>query len=255
MFTRRLVFKTGILFLFAFSVNHSYAQSDWKWPEKPQNLQVLPKDWTGKRLSPVMKGFTRALGVRCVYCHVGEEGKPLSTYDFVSDSNPNKDRAREMYRMLGDINDHLKKIKPSGDKPVNMWCNTCHNGKPRPMTLPEELEEKYRAKGIDEALTHYSNLKKKFYAKSSYDFTEESLNDFAYDLLEKKDMTGAIKVFQLNTQEFPDSPNVWDGLAEGYMKSGDMKLAERYYQKVLTMVPGNKHAVEMLKKVKESAGK
>ena len=53
-------------------------------------------------------------------CHKGEEGKPLSTYDFASDDNPNKNRAREMYRMLGDISDHLKKIEPSGDKRVNM---------------------------------------------------------------------------------------------------------------------------------------
>ena len=119
----------------------AHAQEPWSWPEKPKNLQVFPKDWSGTRLRPVMFGFTRALGVRCSYCHKGEEGKPLSTYDFASDENPNKDRAREMYRMLGDITDHLKKIKPSGDKPANMWCHTCHHGRPRPITLDEELAE------------------------------------------------------------------------------------------------------------------
>src|SRR5215813_630156 len=66
------------------------AQDTWTWPEKPKNLQVLPKDWPGTRLRPVMVGFTRALGVRCSYCHKGEEGKPLSTYDFVSDDNPTR---------------------------------------------------------------------------------------------------------------------------------------------------------------------
>ena len=110
----------------------AHAQDKWTWPEKPKNLQVFPKDWSGTRLRPVMVGFTRALGARCSYCHKGEEGKPLSTYDFASDENPNKNRAREMYRMLGEITDHLKKIRPSGDKPVNMWCHTCHHGRPRP---------------------------------------------------------------------------------------------------------------------------
>ena len=81
----------------------------WSWPEKPQNLQVLPSDWPGSRLSAPMRGFTRALGVRCSYCHDGEEGQPLSAYDFASDANPNKDRAREMLRMLGSINGHQKK--------------------------------------------------------------------------------------------------------------------------------------------------
>src|SRR5215469_15121722 len=127
-------------------------QQSWSWPEKPSNLQVLPKDWAGSRLQPVMIGFTRALGVRCSYCHKGEEGKSLSTYDFASDENPNKDRAREMLRMLGDINDHLKKIQPSGDQRVNMWCHTCHRGRPRPMTLEEELGEQYRKNGIKATL-------------------------------------------------------------------------------------------------------
>jgi hypothetical protein len=60
------------------------------------------------------------------------------TYDFASDENPNKNRAREMMRMMGDINVHLKKIEPSGDQRVNIGCNTCHRGRPRPMTLEEE---------------------------------------------------------------------------------------------------------------------
>ena len=106
-----------------------------------------------------MTGFTRALGVRCSHCHVGEEGEPLNTYDFASDDNPNKERAREMLRMLGSINDHLKNIEPSGVQPVNMWCHTCHRGRPRPMTLAEELAEKYRSDGLESSVAHYAKLK------------------------------------------------------------------------------------------------
>src|SRR5215475_10955373 len=120
----------GFLCLTVFSSVPGYAQDTWNWPEKPKNLQVLPKDWPGTRLRPVMVGFTRALGVRCSYCHKGEEGKPLSTYDFASDENPNKNRAREMLRMLNDIEDHLKKIESSVSQRVNLWCYTCHQGRP-----------------------------------------------------------------------------------------------------------------------------
>src|SRR5215472_7288004 len=135
-----------------------WGQDAWTWPEKPKNLQVLPKDWPGSRLRPVMIGFTRALGVRCSYCHKGEEGKPLSTYDFASDDNPNKNRAREMLRMLNEIGEHLNKIQPSGDKRVNMWCHTCHRGRPRPMTLAEELAEQYRKKNVKAAVDYYDEL-------------------------------------------------------------------------------------------------
>jgi tetratricopeptide (TPR) repeat protein len=246
LFTRVL----GFLSVTTFFALPARAQEPWSWPEKPKNLQVLPKDWPGTRLEPVMKGFTRALGVRCSYCHKGEEGKPLSTYDFASDENPNKDRAREMLRMLGDINDHLKKIQPSGDKRVNMWCHTCHHGRPRPMTLDEELAEQYRTKGLKAALDDYVDLKKKFYGRSAYDFGEGSLNAFGYNVLQNKDADGAIQVFKLNSETFPDSANVWDSLAEAYMKSGDEKNAQLNYEKALTLDPNNQNAKEVLKKLK-----
>jgi tetratricopeptide (TPR) repeat protein len=231
------------------------AQDTWTWPEKPKNLQVLPKDWPGSRLRPVMVGFTRALGVRCSYCHKGEEGKSLSTYDFASDENPNKNRAREMYRMLGDINDHLKKIEPSGDKRVNMWCHTCHHGRPRPMTLDEELGEQYRKKGLQAALDDYADVKKKYYGRAAFDFGEGSLNVFGYALLESNDTAGAIQVFKLNAETFPDSANVWDSLAEGYLKAGELKKAQENYEKSLSLDPANQGAKDALKKIKDAQQK
>lgn len=236
-------------------VLESSAQDQWTWPEKPKNLQVLNKDWPGSRLSPVMKGFTRALGVRCSYCHEGEEGKPLSTYDFASDENPNKDRAREMLRMLGSVNDHLKKIESSSDKRVNMWCHTCHRGRPRPMTLTEELGEKYRLKGMETAVQHYADLKKGFYGRGAYDFGERSLNEFGYELLEKNDLSGAIRILTLNAEEFPDSPNVWDSLGETYLKAGDLKKAKEHYEKALKLDPQSETAKAMLKKINEASVK
>ena len=235
-------------FLVAFP---AHGQGTWSWPEKPSNLQVLPKDWPGIRLRPVMVGFSRALGVRCTYCHKGEESKPLSTYDFASDDNPNKNRAREMLRMLNDIENHLKKIEPSGEQRVNMWCHTCHRGRPRPMTLQEELGEQYRKKGIKAALDYYGDLRKKYYDRGAYDFGQDSLNSFGHEILEKNDAPSAIQVFQLNAQIYPQSANVLDGLAEAYMKSGDKKNARENYEKALIVDPQDANAKEGLKKINE----
>lgn len=222
----------------------------WSWPEKLHNMEVLPKTWTGSRLRPVMTGFSRALGVGCAHCHVGAAGEPLSTYDFVSDENPNKDRAREMLRMLGSINDHLGKLEPSGDERVNLWCHTCHRGRPRPMRLSEELDETYRLEGLEPTLELYSALRDEFYGRGVYDFEDEgTLNDLGYARLGEDETAAAIRFFLMNTERFPESANVWDSLAEGYMRSGDDANARKYYRKSLEMDPANVNAREMLKKL------
>src|SRR5206468_2666083 len=49
------------------------AQQRFEWPEKAKNLKVLPKNTPKEKLSATMIGFTRALGVRCPFCHVGQD--------------------------------------------------------------------------------------------------------------------------------------------------------------------------------------
>ncbi len=93
----------GMLCFIAVGSPATRAQDTWNWPEKPKNLLVLPKDWPGTRLRPVMIGFTRALGVRCSYCHKGKEGNTLNTYDFAYDDNPNKTRPEERLPYLNNL--------------------------------------------------------------------------------------------------------------------------------------------------------
>jgi tetratricopeptide (TPR) repeat protein len=225
------------------------AEEQWKWPEKGKNLQVLPKDFPAEKLSAVMRGFSRTLGVRCTYCHVGAEDKPLASYDFVSDKNPNKQRAREMYRMLGSIGDQLAKITPSGDRRVNMWCGTCHQGKPRPLTLEEDLGETYRKSGVAAAVARYGELRERYYGRAAYDFGEGSLNRFAHELLEQGDHDGAIAVFRLNAAQFPQSGDAWGNLAGGYLAAGKRLLAEICYRKALEVAPDNANALAKLREL------
>lgn len=219
---------------------------DWTWPQKMKNPKAFPADFPARKLSAVMKGFTRALGVRCSYCHVGEEGKPLSTFDFASDKNPNKERAREMYRMLGDINAHLEKIKPSGDQRVNMWCHTCHAGRPRPMTLEEELGETYRKSGITASLARYRELREKSFGRGGYDFGERSLAGFAEDVAEKGDREGVIAVLRIHVEQFPRSGAAWVGLGDAFRAAGKKTLADVSYRKALEVDPDNETALERL---------
>ena len=101
-----------------------------------KNLQVFPKDITRDQLMSNMKGFSQALGVRCVHCHVGEEGKPLSTFDFASDAKWQKQVARKMLTMVHRINSEDFGVKDFKD--VKVTCFTCHRGATKPLTAVPE---------------------------------------------------------------------------------------------------------------------
>lgn len=98
-----------------------------------KNLKVLPAGIPRDQLSAVMKTFSSSLGVKCAFCHVGEEGKPLSTYDFASDANPHKDIARAMMRLTWRLNaQDLPAI--GGLHSAKVTCFTCHRGAKEPAT-------------------------------------------------------------------------------------------------------------------------
>ncbi len=77
------------------------------------------------------------------------------------------------------------------------------------------------------------------------------LNEIGYELLFSNEVDEAIKVFQFNTEMFPEVANVWDSLGEAWLKKGDKEKALQYYQKALEIEPGlpsAKEAVERMEK-------
>jgi hypothetical protein len=249
-----VIVSSGVLLLISpSSAQPGGDKPTWSWPEKAKNLKVLPADTPPAKLRSVMTGFTRALGVRCTHCHVGEEGKPLATYDFPSDANSKKDVARGMLRMLGSINDQLREIQPKKETRVNMWCHTCHRGRPQPMTLAEELESIYAKAGAESTVAHYRGLRQRFYGAGSYDFREPALNEVGYAALGKKDPQGAIAFFRLNVENFPESGNVHDSLGEAYLAAGDTVQAIASYERSLQLAPTNENAARTLERLRHKA--
>ena len=124
----RIAIALGAVLLLAGAASARTAQL----PSKFTNLQVLPKDISGADLVNMMKGFTRALGVRCEHCHVGE-GNDLTKFDFTADTKPTKVTARKMLTMTATLNDAVKDIgEPS--KTPKITCFTCHQGAVKPAT-------------------------------------------------------------------------------------------------------------------------
>ena len=100
-----------------------------------KNLKVFPRNVSRADLLATMKLFSQSLGVRCTHCHVGEEGKPLSTFDFAVDTKANKAIARDMIRLAARLNKtDLPAIGGLDDPKVT--CYTCHRGAKEPARTP-----------------------------------------------------------------------------------------------------------------------
>lgn len=113
----------------------------------PTNLQVLPKNLTGREVREIMETWAGSLGVKCDFCHVpdpgnvGPNGRPH--LKFPDDSKPNKQIARLMYTMTQQINKET--ISKAMDLDTDgmgspVTCGTCHRGHqmPEDFVIPRE---------------------------------------------------------------------------------------------------------------------
>ena len=91
-----------------------------------KNIQVL-KALPESQLGTVMNYVAGSLGVRCNYCHVNKGG---NNWVWESDEKPEKQTAREMMKMVLEIN----KTTFKGNTEVG--CYTCHRGRTTPMGIP-----------------------------------------------------------------------------------------------------------------------
>lgn len=104
-------------------------------------------------------------------------------------------------------------------------------------------------KGTDAALDAYNRLKRG--AIPGYGKTDENtLNQLGYNLLAAKKVEEAVKVFQLNVQEYPKFWNCYDSLGEAYMVAGQKDLAIQNYEKSIQLNPDNRNGADMLRKLK-----
>lgn len=230
------------------------AQPAWSWPDDADNLQVLPQDTDARELRSVMSGFIRGLGVRCSHCHVGREGQPLNEWDFASDDKREKRTAREMLRLVATLNRELEAMETVETRRVEVSCHTCHAGRPLPRTLEEELLAAHGEGGADALVARYGELRERYHGRGAYDFGEARLNGVGYRLLGDGDLEAAIAVFRLNARQFPDSGNVWDSLAEGYLAADRPELARIHYEHSLTLDPDNGNALDKLAELRRAAG-
>ena len=85
-------------------------------------------------------------------------------------------------------------------------------------------------------------------------FDEGLVNAIGYEHLQEGDNKGAIEIFKLNSNAFPDSANVYDSLSDAYLADGQKDLARENAKKALQMLATDTTASEAFRKgIQESA--
>ena len=226
------------------------AQTPHKFPpDSLVNVKVIPRETPVLQVIGTMRNFTGYLGVRCPFCHVGEEGRPLAEFDFPNDQKRTKLVARQMMRMVEEINRRLDTIPGRTAPGLLVTCGTCHRGVSRPVPLSTLIEEAAGSAGADSAVRAYRALRQRYYGSDAYNFGEGSLNTAAFRLGRAGKFPEAFQLLGLNEELFPGSSGVYVFRGNISLMQGDTTAAAKAYREAIRRDTTNEEAKGRLRNI------
>jgi hypothetical protein len=236
-------------------------QAPGHWPpDSLINVKVIPKSTPVMQVVGMMRNFAGGLGVRCQFCHVGEEGMPLAQFDFAKDQKRTKLVARQMMRMVEEINRRVDTLPHEHDQmgtmganqKVEVTCSTCHRGVSRPAPLEQVMQDIATQSGADSAIRAYRGLRERYYGRASYDFGEPTLNVAAFRLARANKYDEAFALLKLNEAVYPGSSNQSTFRGNISLMRGDTAAAIAAFQEAVRRDSTNGEARGRLRALRSS---
>jgi tetratricopeptide (TPR) repeat protein len=119
----------------------------------------------------------------------------------------------------------------------------------KPMPIGVYLYDIIALQDVDKAIETYKRISLSS-LKNGFVFDEDQLNSLGYQMIKEGKLQEAVKLFELNVEEYPESANAYDSRGEAYMKNGQIDLAIESYERSLELNPENDNAREMLRQMK-----
>jgi tetratricopeptide (TPR) repeat protein len=190
-----------------------------------------------------MQEVSQALGVRCDYCHSAPRGS--------DQPEPKKDIARAMMAMTRDLNN---KVQEATGKPANaatrVECVTCHRGVAIPQPLAALILRTIADKGGAAAVDQYRDLRKQYYSRATYDFSEDALLEMVQRVVQGRP-DDAIALLRMNLEFNPQSAKTYALLGFAYTRKVDDASAITNLQKSLELDPTNAMVRGQLEQLQE----
>ncbi len=118
-------------------------------------------------------------------------------------------------------------------------------------SLAEECRVAQKEKGIEAAIEDLRAIRRQESVLTDPEPEELQLNAFGYELLGQKRLTDALAVFSFAAEQFPNSWNAYDSLAEALAALGRNEEAIKNYEKSLEHNPANRNALEQIQRLKK----
>jgi len=176
-----------------------------------------------------MEEVAGALGVHCDYCHSAPRGSGLK--------EPKKDIALAMMAMTRDLNAKVQEAtgKPA-DQTTRVECVTCHRGVAIPQPLSAIILRTVVEKGGAAAVEQYRDLRKQFYSRATYDFSEEALLQIVQRVVQVRP-DDAIALLRMNLEFNPQSARTYALIGFAYTRKVDDASAITNLEKSLELDP------------------
>jgi Photosynthetic reaction centre cytochrome C subunit len=238
---------------FVFVSSALTAQPPGKFPpDSLVNTRVIPKSTPVSQVTGQMRNITAALGVRCHFCHVGQEGQPLGQFDFATDEKRTKLVAREMMRMVQEINRRLDSLPSRATPALQVTCEMCHRGVSRPEPLFTIVVNAATAAGADSAIRLYRALRERHYGDDAYDFKEPTLNIAAFRLGRANKFDDAFALLKLNEELYPGSSAMYVFRGNINLMKADTAAAAAAFREAVRLDPNNQEARGRLRDIGQS---
>ena len=190
-----------------------------------------------------MQEIGQALGVRCDFCHSAPRGS--------GQPEPKKEIALAMMAMTRDLN---AKVQEATGKPANettrVECVTCHRGVAIPQSLSAIILRTVGEKGGAAAVEQYRDLRKQYYARATYDFSEDALLAMVQRVVQGKP-DDAIALLRMNLEFNPQSARTYALLGFAYTRKVDDASAIANLEKSLELDPTNAMVRGQLEQLQE----
>jgi predicted Zn-ribbon and HTH transcriptional regulator len=136
----------------------------------------------------------------------------------------------------------------NGDKPAETSSSGVDSSQTKGRTPIASVVSNVIVKnGLDSGLAVYRYLK--LHDSTEYDFGVEQLNVLGFQGLKEHEAASSIRIFQLNTEQYPNSAGAFYGLGSAYIANGERAAAAAALKRSVTLDSSNQRAKTLLDRV------